>query len=106
MTMTHWNGTILGPYNVINVFKQTVFDNRIYSLKIVCGEDYPQKPPTITFANKINIPSVNQNNGRVDKLGLLNAWNEDTTIEKILVALKNEMIANKTVKQPAEGASY
>jgi ubiquitin-conjugating enzyme E2 variant len=68
---------------------KTVFDNRIYSLKIVCGPDYPQKPPTISFVNKINIPSVNQSSGRVENLGLLKNWKQDTTLENILVGLKN-----------------
>jgi ubiquitin-conjugating enzyme E2 variant len=85
---------------------QTVFDNRIYSLKIVCGQDYPQKPPQITFANKINIPSVNQANGKVENLPLLKNWKPETTIENILVALKGEMVANKGTKQPPEGATY
>ncbi|MCL4111414.1 UNVERIFIED_CONTAM: hypothetical protein GTU68_062537 [Idotea baltica] len=82
MTLTSWNGTILGPYN-------TVFDNRIYSLKIVCGPDYPHKPLQVSFLNKINIPSVNQHNGRVENLGLLKNWKPETTIENVLVALKN-----------------
>jgi ubiquitin-conjugating enzyme E2 variant len=58
-------------------------------LKVVCGPDYPQKPPEITFLNKINIPSVNQTNGRVEKLPVLKDWKPTTTIENILIALKN-----------------
>lgn len=56
--------------------------------------------------NKINIPCVNQNNGVVEKLGLLQAWKETTTIENLLVAIKNEMVANKGLKQPPEDAYY
>ena len=85
---------------------QTNFENRIYSLSIVCGPDYPEKPPVVSFSSKINIPSVNQNNGRVDKLNLIQQWKNTTTIENILVALKNEMVANKGSKQPPEGAEY
>lgn len=85
---------------------QTNFENRIYSLAIECGPEYPNKPPVLKFQNKINIPSVNQNNGRVENLQLLKAWKETTTIENILVGLKNEMVANKGLKQPPEDAYY
>ena len=95
-----------GPLQSSSSPTQTNFENRIYSLNIVCGPEYPEKPPSISFANKINIPSVNQNNGRVENLGLLKAWKNTTTIENILVALKNEMMANKGSKQPPEDAYY
>jgi hypothetical protein len=49
---------------------------------------------------------VNGNNGRVENLGLLKAWKESTTIEQILVAIKNEMTNNKGLAQPPEGAQY
>ena len=60
----------------------------------------------VSFTTKINIPSVNQNSGRVDNLNLLKQWKTETNIETILVALKNEMLANKSKKQPAEGQTY
>ena len=60
----------------------------------------------MTFTTKINIPSVNQNNGKVDNLNILKQWKSETNIETILVALKNEMLANKSKKQPAEGQTY
>lgn len=52
MDLTNWNGTILGPFN-------TTYENRIYSLKITCGPDYPKSPPLIKFLNKINLPIIN-----------------------------------------------
>lgn len=72
----------------------------------MCGPEYPEKAPSIVFANKVNLPSVNQNNGRVEGLGLLKAWKNTTTIEHLLVALKNEMVENKGKKQPPEDAMY
>jgi hypothetical protein len=42
----------------------------------------------------------------VENLALLKAWKETTTIENILVALKNEMVSNKGNKQPPEDAYY
>ena len=65
----------------------------------------PQKPLEVSFNTKISLPSVN-NHGRVDNLNVLKQWKAETTIETILVALKNEMVANKSKKQPAEGEMY
>ena len=44
---------------------QSAHENRIYSLKIHCDESYPDRPPTIQFQSKVNLPCVNQQNGRV-----------------------------------------
>lgn len=106
MTMTYWNGTIVSPFGVHFFLTKGAFDGKIYSLKIICGPDYPQKPPQVTFVNKINIPSVNQANGRVENLELIKKWEPKITIENILVALKKEMESNKNTKQPPEGSTY
>jgi ubiquitin-protein ligase len=73
--MSNWNGTILGPPHVYplillwrRVDKQSVHENRIYSLKIVCGNQYPDVAPQISFTSKINLPCVNPTNGRVSPL--------------------------------------
>ena len=67
--------------------------------------DYPSRPPEVSFGSKINLPCVNQSNGRVEttKFSLFANWKSDYTMEKILIALKNEMIANKKLAQPPEG---
>lgn len=44
---------------------QSVHENRIYSVKIHCGEQYPDVPPEVTFVSKINVPCVSQSNGKV-----------------------------------------
>lgn len=51
MTFSEWNATIIGPMN-------TKFDQRIFSLKVICGPDYPKIPPTIRFITKINLPGI------------------------------------------------
>ncbi|KAK6335576.1 E2 ubiquitin-conjugating protein mms2, variant 2 [Orbilia brochopaga] len=56
--MSDWNGTILGP-------PHSVHENRIYSLKLKCGENYPDAPPSVQFISRINLPCVDQTNGFV-----------------------------------------
>ncbi|KAG8952228.1 E2 ubiquitin-conjugating protein mms2 [Tulasnella sp. 424] len=101
-TLTDWNGTIIGPGH-------TVHENRIYSLKITCGPDYPNRPPTVVFETRINLPCVKEN-GEVDasKFGVLGRWQYDNNLEQVLVALRNEMAhpLNKKLPQPPEGSTY
>ncbi|KAL3894153.1 MAG: hypothetical protein SGCHY_005440 [Lobulomycetales sp.] len=101
MLMTNWHGTIIGPGH-------SVHENRIYSLKIVCGQDYPDKPPAITFVSKINLPSVNQTTGKVEKLACFDSWKRSFTLETVLSELRREMAApgNKKLPQPAEGTTF
>eukprot|EP00356_Strombidium_inclinatum_P011481 CAMPEP_0170480338 /NCGR_PEP_ID=MMETSP0208-20121228/1219_1 /TAXON_ID=197538 /ORGANISM="Strombidium inclinatum, Strain S3" /LENGTH=133 /DNA_ID=CAMNT_0010752869 /DNA_START=29 /DNA_END=430 /DNA_ORIENTATION=- len=99
-SFTNWNGTIIGPAN-------TNFDNRIYMLSIVCGPNYPASPPEVKFNSKINLPSVNQGNGKVEnKFPLFRNWDPATTMEKILIGIKDEMKANKKMAQPADGDMF
>ena len=71
LLMTSWNGTIIGPghvcrnNNIYLIIWKTVHENRIYALKIYCGESYPDKPPQISFYSKINLPCVNPSTGKV-----------------------------------------
>ena len=81
--MTNWNGTILGP-------PHSVHENRIYSLKIRCGEQYPDVPPEVTFVSRVNAPCVDARNGNVDlgKLPNIAQWKRDYTMETILIEIR------------------
>ncbi|KAF9434521.1 E2 ubiquitin-conjugating protein mms2 [Entomortierella beljakovae] len=103
MTMSDWNGTILGPGH-------TVHENRIYSLKLHCGEQYPDVPPTVSFLSRVNLPCVNQTSGRVDpsKLSCLSNWKRTYGLENVLIDLRREMASpsNRKLPQPAEGSTF
>ncbi|KAG9230549.1 ubiquitin-conjugating enzyme/RWD-like protein [Amylocarpus encephaloides] len=103
LLMSNWNGTILGP-------PHSVHENRIYSLKMHCGEEYPDKPPAVQFISQVNLPCVNPRNGVVDpsKLPCLANWNRDMTMETILIELRRYMAhpSHKKLPQPAETLEY
>ncbi|KAJ9663770.1 E2 ubiquitin-conjugating protein mms2 [Coniosporium apollinis] len=103
LLMSNWNGTILGP-------PHSVHENRIYSLKIHCGDRYPDIPPEVTFVSKINLPCVDQRTGKVDpsKLPCLIQWRRDFTMETILIELRRYMALpqHKKLPQPPEGTTY
>lgn len=86
MMMSNWNGTILGPPHVgfpapdvdgcgcvtDCSWLQSVHENRIYSVNIHCGPDYPDNPPTFQFISAVNIPCVDQRTGKVRSYGYHN----------------------------------
>jgi len=101
--MKNWNGTIIGPPG-------TVHENRIYSLRILCDETYPNKPPVVHFVSRVNLPCVNQQNGKVEssKFAPLASWRNNYTLETVLSELRKDMASslNKKLPQPPEGATF
>ncbi|KAF3080717.1 E2 ubiquitin-conjugating protein mms2 [Orbilia oligospora] len=133
--MTNWNGTILGPPHVRNlalpalplqnlllftflpfclllttIYTQSVHENRIYSVKLHCDEQYPDVPPTVQFLSRINLPCVSQEDGKVDptKLQCLGNWKREYTMETVLLELRRFMASgnNKKLPQPPEGSTF
>lgn len=84
------------------ILLQTVHENRIYSLRITCGETYPEKPPEVQFISRVNLPFVDQRNGKVDptRLPVLASWSRNLSIENVLVEIRrcvNKILAIKTI---------
>ncbi|OAL34239.1 hypothetical protein AYO20_06494 [Fonsecaea nubica] len=84
LMMTNWNGTILGP-------PHSVHENRIYSVNIHCGEQYPDLPPTIQFVSRVNLPCVDQKTGKDAGLSLYKALLREST--RVGTAIQNNAVA-------------
>ncbi|KAI9800094.1 MAG: hypothetical protein M1825_004276 [Sarcosagium campestre] len=83
LLMSNWNGTILGP-------PHSTHENRIYSVNIHCGDQYPDVPPTIQFVSKINLPCVDPRNGKGEEVLRRSADGDAAStsrIQKLLLSL-------------------
>jgi ubiquitin-conjugating enzyme E2 variant len=82
-SLTHWTGTILGP-------PHTAHQNRIYRLKMECGEGYPDVAPRVWFVSKVRAGFVEERTGRVVEGGVrcLAQWRRECTLETVLTEIK------------------
>ncbi|KAJ1842922.1 E2 ubiquitin-conjugating protein mms2 [Coemansia sp. RSA 2703] len=103
VNMEYWLGTIFGPGH-------TVHENRIYSLRIYCGENYPNKPPQVKFVSQISMKGVDPKTGVVsaEQIGVLKNWRPTMTMLTLLKELRLEMASpdNKKRPQPEEGKKF
>jgi len=107
ITLTDWQCTILGPMN-------SAVENRIISLIVKCGPNYPAEKPTVQFQTKLSYPFIDAT-GRVTEKGFdgknclsANEWKRSDRIETVLTHLKQQFVKPKfkSVSQPPEGAMY
>mmetsp|Transcript_82128 Transcript_82128/g.145075 ORF Transcript_82128/g.145075 Transcript_82128/m.145075 type:complete len:138 (-) Transcript_82128:192-605(-) len=102
ITLSHWTASIIGPVG-------TVFEGRIFPIKLYCNANYPKVPPEVKFLVKVNMSCVGPD-GRVDprKIPVLDRWNPNTTLMKLMIDIRNEMTSavNRKSAQPPDGTPY
>jgi ubiquitin-conjugating enzyme E2 variant len=99
MLLSKWNATIIGPQN-------TTLGDRIYSLRMFAGENYPQKPPEVQFVTKINLPCVDARGKVTNQLPALASWKPSMGMVDVLFSLRDAMTAAARLPQPPPDATY
>lgn len=96
LLMKEWTGTIIGPPG-------SAHDGRIYTLRIVCGDRYPEVAPTMWFRSKINLACVDQRDGRIDpnKFPPLCNWKREYTLETVLTEIRRDMVSCCPLQSPS-----
>jgi ubiquitin-protein ligase len=85
-----WHNNWTAARTLLFVNFKSVHENRIYALRLHCGEKYPDQPPNVSFVSKINLPCVNQSTGKVEpsKLNCLSNWKRTFSMETVLAELR------------------
>jgi hypothetical protein len=58
-------------WKFFSLLKQSVHEGRIYTVKLFCDKEYPDRPPSVRFHSRINMNSVNQETGVVSNQNLI-----------------------------------
>ena len=76
-----WRAFISGP-------TESPYENGLFHLNIVFPNDYPFKPPKVTFVTKIYHPNINSN-GAICLDILKEQWSPALTIGKVLLSISS-----------------
>lgn len=77
----NWKATIIGP-------EDSPYAGGIFKLNIVFPVDYPFKPPTVTFENKVFHPNINSQGGICLDI-LKHQWSPALSIVKVLLSISS-----------------
>ncbi|ODV88715.1 hypothetical protein CANCADRAFT_3362 [Tortispora caseinolytica NRRL Y-17796] len=77
----HWTAQIEGP-------PSSPFENTIFDLTITVPDQYPIKPPTFNFKNRISHPNIDFKTGDICLDVLSDKWSPAWTLASALVAIR------------------
>ncbi|RGB39125.1 ubiquitin-conjugating enzyme E2 [Rhizophagus diaphanus] len=75
----HWQATIMGP-------EDSQYEDGIFNLDIRFPQDYPFKPPKVTFQTRIYHPNIDSK-GNICLDILKDQWSPGLTISKVLLSI-------------------
>jgi ubiquitin-conjugating enzyme E2 D/E len=76
-----WKGTIIGPQG-------SPYEGGVFELDISFPEDYPFKPPRLTFVTKVYHPNINSQ-GVICLDILKHEWSPALTIKSVLLSVSS-----------------
>jgi len=75
----NWSATVMGP-------QSSPYEGGVFYLNIVFPQNYPFKPPKITFVTKVYHPNINSGGGICLDI-LKDQWSPALTIDKVLLSI-------------------
>lgn len=76
-----WTATIFGP-------EETPWEGGVFTLRIMFGEDYPEKPPRVRFVSEIFHPNV-YNDGTLCMDIIQDKWSPCHSISTVLMSVQS-----------------
>lgn len=77
----HWSAVIMGP-------EKSPYEGGTFILNILFPQEYPFKPPKVTFNTKIYHPNISRSGGICLDI-LKEAWSPALTISRVLLSISS-----------------
>lgn len=75
-----WEATIIGP-------EGTPYEGGLFKLSIHLPDEYPMKPPKVSFKTKIYHPNISSSKGSICLDLLKGNWSAANTISSVLISI-------------------